>query len=109
MVDAALRDPFYPKSKRVKQAAAAQAEVAAIDLPRVLESEFQGVIGTGEQRIALISNVLLEPGRGAVIPVHSAGREQKVSVFCTEVTQRSVVLQVEGYPQPLTISRLENP
>jgi hypothetical protein len=108
VMDATLRDPFFPKSKRTKVAGTTRAETP-IDIPRLLQNDFGGVIGSGERRIAVIGNVLLEPGRKASIPLRSQGGERKISVRCLEVTTRSVLLDVEGFPEPLTITRLQNP
>src|SRR4051812_13804924 len=60
-----LRDPFFPKSKRrakVQQAAATHTE-APVNIPVLLQKEFQGIVTSGDESIALIANVIVEPGR----------------------------------------------
>jgi hypothetical protein len=105
-VDENTRDPFFPKAKKRTLVAAVE-NSAPIDIPVLLQAEFQGVIASGESRIAVIGNVMLEAGRQAVIPVRSGGQERRVSVHCREVSRNAVVLEVQGYAEPLTITRLQ--
>jgi hypothetical protein len=101
------RDPFFPKAKRAMEVAepATQQPVSAIDILALLRQGFQGVIGSGETRIALINNVMLEPGRQTVIPIAAAGQSRSVAVRCREVTKDAVVLELQGYPQPVKIAK----
>jgi hypothetical protein len=106
-VDDNIRDPFFPKAKKVTLVAAVERSAIAIDIPTLLQTEFQGVIGSGEERIAVINNVMLVPGRHAIIPLRSDGQEHNINVRCREISRNSVVLEVQGYPQPLTITRTQ--
>lgn len=109
--DENLRDPFFPKSKRrakVQQATATQTE-APVNIPMLLQKEFQGIVTSGDESIALIANVIVEPGRETAIPIRSGGQEKRVVVRCREVTRTAVVLEVTGYPGPITINRDAKP
>ena len=105
-LDQNSRDPFFPKAKRIVAVAeTAQQPAAAVDLPGLLQAAFQGVIGNGDTRIALINNVMLEPGRQTLIPIIAAGHSRNVSVRCREVLRDAVVLDVQGYPNPVRLVR----
>jgi hypothetical protein len=105
-VDDNTRDPFFPKSKRRTLVASVE-KAPPMEIPLLLQAEFEGTIGSGDHRIAVISNIMLEPGRQTVIPLHSGGQERRVSVRCREVYRNAVVLEVQGYPEPLTITRTQ--
>jgi len=105
-VDDNTRDPFFPKSKRRTLVASVE-KAPPMEIPILLQAEFEGTIGWGDHRIAVISNIMLEPGRQTVIPLRSGGQERRVSVRCREVYRNAVVLEVQGYPEPLTITRTQ--
>jgi hypothetical protein len=73
-----------------------------------LRSGFQGVMGAGERRLAMINNVILEPGRNIVVPVKVGAFQQKVAVHVVDVLRNGVVLEVQGQKQPLTITYAES-
>jgi hypothetical protein len=104
-VDPKLRDPFYPKAKRAAESDAAQPAAPAIDVLALLREGFQGTIGSGEHRIALINNVMLEPGRQTEILLGAAGTTRSVTVRCREVSRDVVVLEVQGHPNPVRIAK----
>jgi hypothetical protein len=106
-IDQNSRDPFFPKAKRAVAAGETTTKQpeAAIDLVAVLQAAFQGVIGNRETRIALINNIMLEPGRQTVIPISAGGQSRNVAVKCREVLKDAVVLEVQGYPQPVRLVR----
>jgi hypothetical protein len=56
--------------------------------------------------MAIINNVILEPGRKASIPIPAGGQNREVDVKCMEVGRDFVLLEVQGYPHPLRITRL---
>jgi hypothetical protein len=70
-----------------------------------LQAGFQGVVGNDKAKIALINNVMLEPGRQTMIPISAPGRSQSVSVRCLEVLKDAVVLEVQGHTQPIRLIR----
>jgi hypothetical protein len=107
-LDKTSRDPFFPKAKRVTESEPTNQPAAAIDIIALLREGFQGVIGSGENRIALINNVMLEPGRQTVIPISAGGQSRSIPVRCREVLRDAVVLEVQGYPQPVRIVKTAN-
>jgi hypothetical protein len=98
------RDPFFPKAKAVQVEGTSQPETS-LDIPTILQANFHGVISSGGRSIAYINNITLEPGRQAVIPIRAGGQERQITVRCREVTKDSVLLEVQGYAQPIRISR----
>jgi hypothetical protein len=106
-VDPKLRDPFFPGSTRRAAATTSTtpAVAAPMDIPALLQAGFDGVVGAGESRIAIINNVLLERGRTATIPLTAGGQRREVTVRVREVLPNAVVLEVQGQRQPITIRR----
>jgi hypothetical protein len=109
-IDKNFRDPFFPKASNNSKAVAATATAAATpaDVQSALRSGFQGVMGAGERRLAMINNVILEPGRNIVVPVKVGAFQQKVAVHVVDVLRNGVVLEVQGQKQPLTITYAES-
>jgi hypothetical protein len=77
----------------------------AIDVPTVLRANLHGIISAGGKSIAYIGNVMLEEGRNAVIPIRAGGQERLITVRCREVTKDTVVLEVQGYTEPVRLTR----
>jgi hypothetical protein len=105
-IDAASRDPFYPRARQVATATgssggATTAVQNVADVPALLKEGLQGIGGTTGKRIAVINNVILETGRSAEI---SIAQNRRVKVRCREITRDSVMLDVEGYG-PIIVSR----
>jgi hypothetical protein len=103
VTDHTARDPFFPKA-RVAQADT-QPDVA-LDVRAILQANFHGVVSSGGKSIAFINNIMLEEGRNAVIPIRAGGHERQVAVRCQMVTKDSVVLEVQGDPEPLRLTRV---
>ena len=101
------RDPFFPGAKKaVVETTTSSQPKTAVDVIALLQQGFQGVIGAGEKRIALINNIMLEPGRQTEIPVGHAADKRNVPVRCREVSRDSVLLEVQGYAQPIRIAEV---
>lgn len=99
------RDPFFPKSKRAAEpATGAVSTNVPVNVVAQLEEGFAGVMLVGNERLALIHDTILEPGKSAVITFRINGRDQKVTVRCQRVLPNGVVLEVPGQPQPVTIT-----
>jgi hypothetical protein len=102
-VDKNSRDPFFPKA-RFDEEEKSPTDVA-FDVPAILQQNFHGVISSAGKSIAYVNNIMLEEGRHAMIPIRASGQEKQVKVHCIEVTKDSVVLQVQGYPEPVRLKR----
>lgn len=98
-LDGSSRDPFFPQAKKPQETAAPAAAVqsAPPDIAALLSAGLQGIGGTTDRRIAVINNVILEPGRQTEIPVRVNKQESRLSVKCREITMNTVALDVEGY------------
>jgi hypothetical protein len=103
-VDNNSRDPFFPQTRAKVEEPGAQPEIA-LDVPAILQANLHGIISSGGKSIAYISNVMLEEGRAAVIPIRAGGYERQVNVRCREVTRDAVLLEVQGYTDPVRITR----
>lgn len=104
-IDQNSRDPFYPKKKKTVAEAEPTKAVAQVDVFSLLREGFQGTIGSGDQRIGLINNVMVEAGRQSEIPIGAGTQARTITVRCREVDRDSVVLDVQGYSQPVRIAR----
>jgi len=96
--EANLRDPFFPKAKTTAQRGNASGTEAAgpANFAALLQSGFQGVIGTDQDRLAVVHNVILEPSKKATIVVRQGAKEFKIPVRCREISKDTVVLEVAG-------------
>jgi len=105
--DPNTRDPFFPQSKRnAEPAPAAVSEgktTAAVRVDPVSLLNLQGILGSGTERIALLNNVMVEPGRAALISVNDGSGETKLKVRCRSISKNSVVLEVEGRAEPIEL------
>jgi hypothetical protein len=105
-IDQNSRDPFFPKAKRAVETTEPNRQAPVqVDVAALLQQGFQGVIGDKDTRIALINNVMLEPGRQTVIPINAPGQSRSIPVRCREVLRDAVILEVQGYPEPLRLVR----
>lgn len=104
-VDKNSRDPFFPKARIGNEEESNPQPDVAFDVPKILQQNFHGVISSAGRSVAYVNNVMLEEGRTAVIPIRAGGQEKQVTVRCVEVTRDSVVLQVEGYTEPVRLKR----
>jgi Na+-transporting NADH:ubiquinone oxidoreductase subunit NqrF len=98
------RDPFFPKA-RVQVEVNTQTDVS-LDVRSILQANFHGVVSSGGKSIAFVNNIMLEEGRNAVIPIRAGGHERQIAVRCREVTKDSVVLELQGDPEPLRLTRV---
>jgi hypothetical protein len=103
--DAKAKDPFFPNARKATLEVNSEGELA-LDIPAILQANLHGIISSGGKSIAYVSNVMLEPGRNALIPIRAGGQERQVSVRCVEVRKESVVVEVQGYPEPITLTRV---
>jgi hypothetical protein len=99
-LDASSRDPFFPHARKVTEPVAGvtvAVQQTPLDINALLTAGLQGIGGTTNRRIAIINNVLLEPGRRTEIPVRINNQQRRLSVKCREIAKNSVALDVEGY------------
>lgn len=107
-VDQNSLDPFYPKAKKAVAETEPAKAVAQVNVISLLQEGFQGTIGSGDQRIGLINNVMVEAGRQSEIPIGAGAQARTVTVRCREIDRDWVVLDVQGYPQPVRLARAVN-
>ena len=105
-----FKDPFFPKSNKsvASNTASSASPATPADVQSALRAGFQGVLGAGDQRLAIINNVILENGRTTTVPVRLGSSEQRVGVRVVEVLKNGVVIEIQGQKQPLTITRAES-
>jgi len=107
-VDKNFRDPFYPKSSKPIKVDATPAPVTSTDVVSMLRSGFQGIMGVGENRLAVINNAIIETGKIVAVPIGHPTSGKSVRVRVMEILKDSVVLEVEGQKQPITLSPPES-
>src|SRR5688572_30510517 len=78
-IDSKSRDPFFPNARRATLEANSNTDLA-LDIPAMLQANLHGIISSGGKSIAYVSNVMLEPGRNALIPIRAGGQERLISV-----------------------------
>ena len=103
------RDPFFPKSNRPhKTETSPTPATTATDVVSMLRSGFQGIMGAGENRLAVVNNAIIEPGKIVSVPLGAPGSGKFVRVRVTEILKDSVTLEIEGQRQPLTLTAQES-
>jgi len=103
------KDPFFPSSARFQEkagdsATGPKANNAPYDVAALLARGFQGTFVTQTDRIALVNNVMLEPGKNTEIPIGVEGKTQQVKVHCVEITRNSAVITVAGRTEPIVLN-----
>ncbi|MGV3774113.1 MAG: hypothetical protein ACO1QB_14525 [Verrucomicrobiales bacterium] len=105
------RDPFSSQATQEPDpatggsAAAPQVQQPA-DIAALLEEGLQWVVGSGNDRLALLNNVMLEPNKTAQIPLTLQGRRQVVTVRCLGIQRNTVTLLIAGQSNPVTITQI---
>ncbi len=89
------KDPFFPKSGRLRPAAPASAPGTA-PTPQDLTSglALKGFLGSPTRPLALLNNRTCAPGEEVLVKVPGG----QLKVRCVEIRQKSVVVTVEGEP-----------
>lgn len=104
-----LKNPFYPARPETRndapQAAQPSPSDAARQLREKLSAGFMGVMGAGEERMAVINDIILHPGGDAEIPLTmDDGKQVVVKVKCLKILRNSVLLKVDGQEKPVTVT-----
>jgi hypothetical protein len=103
-------DPFFPGSLRFQEKIASALGVASatnnapIDVVALLSEGFQGIFRTEFDRLALVNNTIIEPGKNAEILVGPSGNQQRVKVHCLEITHNAIVITVPGRTEPVVLT-----
>ena len=112
-VQASSKNPFFPSSSRsadpgvrpAKETTGARTpESSGNALALALQAGFQGIVGVGADRVALINNSTLELERDTWLSLMLDGREQKVRVRATKISRGSITVLVNGQPQPIVVN-----
>jgi hypothetical protein len=100
-------DPFHPKLKPKIATASAQqnAQPEPNQIVSAIEAGFSGTVGAGEERVALVYGLLLEKQRETTLSLNVGGTLRHVKVKPLRILRNAVELQVEGVPQPVTITK----
>jgi hypothetical protein len=103
-------DPFFPGSIRFQEKIASAfggssaTNSVPIDVVALLSDGFQGVFRTDLDRLALVNNTIIEPGKNAEILVGPSGNQQRIKVHCLEITRNTVVITVPGHAEPVVLT-----
>ena len=107
------KNPFFPGSSRISDPVMRSAtepepgrkqETAGNALVTALQAGFQGIVGVGADRVALINNATLELDRDTWLSVVLDGHEQKIRVRATKIMRGSITLLINGQPQPIVLN-----
>lgn len=101
------RDPFHPKLKPKVAAVGTQANAQPEpnQIVAALEAGFEGTVGSGDEYVALVYGVLLEKQRETTLTLNVGGAPRRVKVKPLKILRNAVELQVQGIPQPVTITK----
>ena len=80
------RDPFYPAARIIP---------TTNGPPPKGELKLRAILGTSRRRLALIGNQTFEKGEKAAVKLG----ETRVMVHCLDITDRTVVITLEGNPE----------
>lgn len=88
------KDPFFPRSSRIRGQAAVTNVPVVLDFP---DLRLKGISGTATQRLALINRYTLAEGESQEIRVN----DRSYAITCVAVRERSVVLSWRGQQREL--------
>lgn len=95
------RDPFFPKSTRLKQQVVIYTNDVAVAPPSFPnEIRCQGFSGTPDRRFALVSNKTVEKGEEFDLTLRTG---QRVRVRCVDVKETTVTLEINGVTRELRL------
>jgi hypothetical protein len=103
------RDPFHPniKSKRASQPVltGVPGDLDQSQLVTVVQNGFQGIYGTGDERLLMVHGMLMPENRETTIVVSVNGQQRKLKVKALKIYRNTAQVQVEGLPQPITVPK----
>ena len=109
VIDKDFRDPFFPKSNRpALPETTTTVPATSEDVVSMLRAGFQGIMGAGDDRLAVINNAIIEHGKIVSVPIGRVNSGKAVRVRVIEILKESVVLEVEGQKQPVTLTPPES-
>lgn len=95
------KDPFFPKSsRRAVKLPSINAPVAA----PIVQLSLKGISGSSSSRLALINNRTFAVGETASVRIVGGS----VNVRCVEINENSVVVTLEGDPEPKELQLRKN-
>ena len=95
------KDPFFPKSTR--RAAKLPSISAPVAAP-IVQLSLKGISGSSSSRLALINNRTFAVGETASVRIAGGS----VNVRCLEINENSVVVAIEGDPEPKELQLRKN-
>ncbi len=90
----ALKDPFFPKSTRMKA-------VTTNAAPTISSSLFvlNGLSGSADARLAMINGRTVAVGEDAEVPTTLG----KMKIHCVEIKESSAIIRIPGIPEPIEL------
>jgi hypothetical protein len=103
------RDPFHPQIKPKAPAATVlagpQGETEQAQVAGAVQAGFQGIYGTGDDRVVMVHGVLVPENRETPITVPINGQPRKLKVKALKISRNVAELQVEGLSQVITVPK----
>jgi hypothetical protein len=105
------RDPFHPQVKAkpssgpVLSGSPSESEQPAV--VAAISAGFQGIYGSGDERLLMVHGVLMPENRETTIVVPVGGQPRRLKVKAVKIYRNAAELQVEGLSQVIAVPRAQ--
>jgi hypothetical protein len=105
------RDPFHPQVK-IKSSSGPvltgpQSESEQPQVVAAVSAGFQGIYGSGDERLLMVHGVLMPENRETTIVVSVGGQPRRLKVKAVKIHRNAAELQVEGLSQLIAVPRAQ--
>jgi hypothetical protein len=105
------RDPFHPQAKRKTSSTPVltgpQSESEQPQVVAAISAGFQGIYGSGDERLLMVHGVLMPENRETTIVVPVGGQPRRLKVKAVKIYRNTAELQVEGLSQTIAVPRAQ--
>lgn len=105
------RDPFHPQAKpKTSSGPVLTGPQSESEQPQVLaaiQAGFQGIYGSGDERLLMVHGVLMPENRETTIVVPVGGQPRRLKVKAVKIYRNTAELQVEGLSQTVAVPRAQ--
>ena len=105
------RDPFHPQVKARSASGPVltgpQSESEQPQVVAAISAGFQGIYGSGDERLLMVHGVLMPENRETTIVVPVGGQPRRLKVKAVKIYRNAAELQVEGLSQTVAVPRAQ--
>lgn len=105
------RDPFNPQIKPKGASGPVmtgpQSEMEQPQLLAAIHAGFQGIFGSGDQRLLMVHGVLMPENRETTVVVAIGGQQRRLKIKAVKIYRNAAELQVEGLTQTVTVPKAQ--